>query len=246
MIRSETSYIYLSGVIGACLFLFVGCGPSKFTIERSPDLEKYQIKSIAVMPFDAIETPQITEPRNPEFFVPGGAKRSDISLGQPEVKSKLEYPTTGVPTHAPEKITRMVYGRLQNWRGISVVPLDESASKAAGLQKELTNGQLAQKLAPELKMDAILFGKVFVYKDRMGSKWGGEPATVGFELRLVSADGRTLWVGNYYEQQRPMNEDLVGSVQRGAVFVTAEELAEYGVDHLLREFPYGHPTSKPS
>jgi hypothetical protein len=46
-------------------------------------------------------------------------------------------------------------------------------------------------------------------------------------------------VGNYYERQRPMIEDMMGFVQRWGMFVTAEELATYGVDHLLLEFPFG-------
>ena len=36
-----------------------------------------------------------------------------------------------------------------------------------------------------------------------------------------------------------MTEDLMGFIQRRGVFVTAEELATYGVEHLLLEFPFG-------
>ena len=230
-------------ILGTGVLILSACAPSKFAIERSPELEKYHIRTIAVVPFDAIETPQVTEPRDAEFLVPGGIKRSDISLGKPEVTSKLDYPTAGVPSYAAEKITRMIYGRMQNWRGIRVVPLDDAAIalKSVGKTKELPAVPLAEQLTAQLKVDAVLLGKVLVYRERGGSKFGGDPATVGFELKLVAADGRVLWVGNYYEQQRPMNEDIVGFWQRGGVFVTAETLAEYGVEHLLREFPYGGP-----
>jgi hypothetical protein len=47
-----------------------------------------------------------------------------------------------------------------------------------------------------------------------------------------------LWVGRYYERQRPMTEDLIGFLQRWA-FVTAGELTEYGVEEVLKEFPFG-------
>jgi hypothetical protein len=40
-----------------------------------------------------------------------------------------------------------------------------------------------------------------------------------------------------------MNEDLFGFLQRWA-FVTAEELAEYGVDEVLRDFPFGGEEGK--
>ncbi|MEK9139668.1 MAG: hypothetical protein AAB308_01325, partial [Nitrospirota bacterium] len=77
------------------------------------------------------------------------------------------------------------------------------------------------------------------YQERVGSRLGANPpATVGFETKVVAADGQVLWVGGYYERQRPMTEDLMGFLQRWA-FVTAAELAEYGVDEVLKNFPFG-------
>jgi hypothetical protein len=238
-------------VLGSAVVAMVaGCAPSKVSIDRSPEIDKYLVKTIAIVPFDHVETPQITVTQNPEFLVPGGAKRSDISMGKPEVTARLDHPTVTVPSYAAEKVTRMIYRRLQNWQGIQVMPLDEAtaALKAARDKREdaTTTAELARRIAGRLKTDAVLLGRVSVYQERGGSKFGGDPATVGFEVRLVAADGRTLWVGNYYEQQRPMNEDLVGFFQRGGVFVTAEELAEYGADRLVKEFPFGYPTSRPS
>jgi hypothetical protein len=58
-------------------------------------------------------------------------------------------------------------------------------------------------------------------------------------VKVVAADGQVLWVGNYYERQRPMNEDFTGFVQRRGAFVTAEELAQYGVEEILKKFPFG-------
>ena len=79
-----------------------------------------------------------------------------------------------------------------------------------------------------------------MYQERVGGRFGASPpATVGFEVQVVAADGQVLWEGNYYEKQRPMTEDLMGFIQRHGMFVTAEELAIYGVDHMLLEFPFG-------
>jgi hypothetical protein len=236
-------------VLGAAVLLaLAGCAPAKVSIDRSPDIDKYRVKTIAVLPFEFLETPQVTEMRDAEFSVPGGAKRSDISLGKPEVTAKLDHPTVTVPPYAAEKVTRMIYGRLSNWTGIRVLPPDETtgAAKMAGTARDGTTiGPIAQKIAGALKVDAVLFGRLLVYQERGGSKFGGDPATVGFEVKLVAADGRTLWVGNYYEQQRPMNEDIVGFWQRGGVFVTAEELAEYGADRVVAQFPFGEPLPRP-
>ena len=98
----------------------------------------------------------------------------------------------------------------------------------------------AMMVAKRLKADASLIGQVLVYQERVGGRFGASPpATVGFEARVVAADGQVLWEGNYYEKQRPMTEDFMGFIQRHGVFVTAEELAIYGVDHMLLEFPFG-------
>src|SRR5205823_12553298 len=102
--------------------------------------------------------------------------------------------------------------------------------------------ELAKRMLSQLSADAVLVGRVLVYQERGGSKWGGEPASVGFEVKLLGPDGTTLWVGNYYERQLPMNQDLVGFFQHGGLFVTAEELAEYGVERLIKKFPFsGRP-----
>jgi hypothetical protein len=98
----------------------------------------------------------------------------------------------------------------------------------------------AMMVAKQLKADASLIGQVRVYQERVGGRFGASPpATVGFEAQVVAADGQVLWEGNYYERQRPMTEDLMGFIQRRGVFVTAEELALYGVEQMLLEFPFG-------
>jgi hypothetical protein len=95
-------------------------------------------------------------------------------------------------------------------------------------------------VAKQLKADAALMGYVSMYQERVGSRLGADPAaSVGFDVKMVAADGRVLWIGQYYERQRPLTEDFVGFVKRYGVFVTAEELAEYGVEEVLKEFPFG-------
>ena len=222
-----------------------GCAPSKVQVHTFPSAEKYRVKTVVVMPFEALSTPQLADPGTPEFPVPGGAKRSDISVSVPPSPDRRDRPTLIVPAHAAEKVTQIVYGKLRNWEGIRALSPDEAdqAIKELGpATKGLAPQQVARQVAERLSADAVLLGKVLVYQERVGSKLGADPAAVGFELKLVAADGETLWVGNYYEKQRPMNEDFVGFVQRGFGFVTAEELAEYGAEQVIRKFPFGGPS----
>lgn len=223
-----------------------GCAPSKVKIETFPSVEKYRVKTVVVMPFEALSTPQIADPLTHEFAVPGGAKRSDISVSVPPSPDRRDRPTVTVPAHAAEKVAHIVYGKLRNWEGIQVLSPDDAAQTIKGLglaTKELAADQVARRVAEKLSADAVLLGKVLVYQERVGSKLGADPAAVGFEVKLMTADGEPLWVGNYYEKQRPMNEDLLGFLQRWG-FVTAEELAQYGADHVIREFPYGGPSPR--
>lgn len=229
----------LLGLAGAVL---PGCGPTKVTTTSAPDIEKYRIKTIAVLPFEALATPQVAERRNTEILGPQGVLRSDISLGIPPTVERQRQPTATVPAAAAERVTQIVYGRLRLGGGLVTLSPGETGRAAAALGAQvakLPQAQFVGRLAEQMKADAVLVGRVLIYQERGGSKWGGEPAVVGFELKLVGADGRVLWVGNYFERQRPMIEDFAGFVDRGGVFVTADELASYGAEHVIKQFPFG-------
>lgn len=233
-----------SSVSAALLFgcvMLTGCGPTKVTVESSPQIESYQVKSVVVLPFDRLTTPQVLEPPAPRFLEPRGAKRSDIALAIPPSTERYDNPATIVPEWAPEKVTRIFYERLSR-RGDLRVISPEQARAAVEMVKDETGGLsrevIARETAQRLGADASLIGRVLVYQERAGSKWGAEPAAVGFEVKLIAPDGTILWTANYYEKQRPMNEDLIGFLGRWG-FVTAEELAAYGADRMVRKFPFG-------
>ncbi len=232
--------------LAAALFVVAGCAPFKVQVETFPSVEKYRVKTVVVMPFEVLSTPQIADPLTHEFLVPGGAKKSDISVSTPPSPDRRDRPTVTVPAYAGEKVAGIVYTKLVNWEGIRALSPDEAAQAIKGLgpaTKELAANQVARQVAQRLSADAVLLGKVLVYQERVGSKLGADPAAVGFEVKLIAADGETLWVGNYYEKQRPMNEDLLGFVQRWG-FVTAEELAEYGAERVIQKFPFGGPSPR--
>lgn len=225
----------------------VGCAPAKVTINESPKLGEYTVRSLAILPFEGLHTPQSIDTGAADLYVPSGMIRSNISVTIPLQAERLDTPTVTVPNYAPEKVTRLVSKRLQQWDGLKVIPPEDAkgaippstpGQSPADATEEAAK-QLAKAVAEKLSTDAVLVGRVLIYKERGGTKMGGSPATVGFELRLIAADGTTLWIGSYYEKQRPMTEDIAGFWERGGVFVTADELAHYGVDHVLEKFPFG-------
>ncbi|HTO53944.1 MAG TPA: hypothetical protein VMR50_11205 [Myxococcota bacterium] len=88
------------------------------------------------------------------------------------------------------------------------------------------------------KADALLSGTVRRYLERDGTSSGvRRPASVWIVLELRDAAGQSLWTGTYEETQPALSDD-VGSLprawERGFRWVTADDLAAYGVRELVR------------
>jgi hypothetical protein len=241
MTQAMRSRVVLAISAVALATITTGCSGSKVTTKSSAELGRYKIRSIVLMPFTTMATPQARDQDDLILPIPDSLRRSDISLGIPRDVQPPSRQTMVVPGYAAEKVTELFWGRLRDRKGLLVLPPGDAvkASSADGELAQVGREKAAAVVAKRLKADAALFGLVSVYQERVGSRLGADPpATVGFEVKVVAADGQLLWVGGYYERQRPMNEDLLGFIQRWA-FVTAAELAEYGVEEVLKDFPFG-------
>jgi hypothetical protein len=240
--RRVAGRMRMVAVATGCIMLGA-CAPTKVTTTASPAIDQYQIHSVVIMPFDRLATPQILDSADSELSVPRGARRSDIQIApDPRASGHLDRETSTVPAFVPDKVSQMVYRKLRKLKGLQVV----AAEEAAPMMKAPRSGmpgvpveQAATEAIRSTRSDAALVGRVLVYRERDGSRWGANPAIVGFEVKLIGSDGVTLWTANYYEKQRPLIEDLTGFWQHGGGFVTAEELAEYGAERIVREFPFG-------
>ena len=219
-----------------------GCSGSKVTTRSSGELPRYQIHTIALVPFTTLATPQVRDVIDQTFSVPPGARRSDMAIAVPPNTEQPLRQTVTVPTGAGDIVTQLLWSRLKTRQGVTVLSPSEvvKALTSQALAQPSAGQSPAVTVAKQLKADASLIGQVLVYQERVGGRFGASPpATVGFEAKVVAADGQVLWEGNYYEKQRPMTEDLMGFIHRHGVFVTAEELANYGVEQMLLEFPFG-------
>lgn len=229
-------------LVGIALLMVAGCSGSKVTTKASAELSRYQIRTIALVPFTTLATPQVRDAADQHFSVPPEVRRSDMAMAVPPTIEQPLRQTVIVPAGAGDVITQLLWSRLKVRQGMTVLSPGEATralTSQAASQPSAAQSQ-AVTVAKQLKADASLIGQVRVYQERVGGRFGASPpATVGFEAKVVAADGQVLWEGNYYEKQRPMTEDLMGFIQRRGVFVTAEELAAYGVEHMLNEFPFG-------
>jgi len=220
----------------------VGCSGSKVTTKSSAELPRYQIRTIALVPFTTLATPQVRDIVDPTFSVPAEVLRNNTGIVVPPNIEQSVRQTVIIPPSAGETVTQLLWSRLRIRQGMTVLVPSEAAKVLASqaTARPPSDESMAVVVAKQLKADASLIGQVRVYQERVGGRFGASPpATVGFEAKLVAADGQVLWVGNYYERQRPMIEDMMGFFDRWGMFVTAEELAMYGVDHMLLEFPFG-------
>ena len=232
--------------------LCVGCSPDRVSVKTAPELNATPIRTMAVVPFDALSTPQQTSFRSEVFLTPqlGPTGYHGSFEGSPQpISDRLTSRTMTVSADAAAKITRMVYDKLRRRSGIQVRSLEQTAQAKMALNPAATGmkpRELAKRIGSELSADAVLLGLVRVYREREGSKIAATPSEVGFGLQLLSTrDGAILWSGDYYEEQKPLIEDLAGFIERGGTFVTVEQLAEYGVERVMERFPLGQGVSKP-
>ncbi|MDR4493733.1 MAG: hypothetical protein AB7P17_09060 [Nitrospirales bacterium] len=221
----------------------VACVPPKVQTQQAPQFAPSAINSVALVPFRILETPQwgsnplrggIRDPEEirTQFRLPG-TDQIDVTEGR---KNLYVVPEVGA-----QRLTNMVMSALAGRPSLRVVGPPETAVtiKTEGSQISPSFSSMAKDVGTRFSVDAVLLGLVRTYRERDGSKLGATPAAVGFELYLVrSDDGVVLWKGEYYEEQKPMTEDIVGFWEKGG-FVTVDELASFGVNKVMNAFPVG-------
>ena len=194
-----------------------GCGATTTETITAPQIEQYRIVRIAVLPF---------------------------MVSPPTPGQRQGYAAPAPPAIAGDKLADVFYLKLNTREGLAVVPPQMVRETMPSITASVAGRTVLRDLGERLDVAAVLEGTVEVYQERKGSAIGLEraedAAAVGFSVRLISVkDGKPLWTGDYYERQRPLTEDLSGFLERGARFLTIEQLANSAVDKVLREFPLG-------
>ena len=227
------------------LLTIVACVPQKVTITSSPSFQPSTIHKLAILPFQTLSTPQRYLPSSSHAVADPTEIRSQFRLpASQSVGGQLAHTDlVKVPYLAAQRVASMVYESLEYRSGIHLVPSFEVKKllEASDLQEpEVHWKEMVKQIGSRLGVDAVVIGLVRTYRERVGTKIGATPAAVGFEVHLVDPqNGRIYWTGEYYEEQKPMTEDIVGFVERSGAFVTAKELAEYGVHKMMKQFPVG-------
>lgn len=219
----------------------LACSGPKLSTKSYPEAGGYQVRSVVVMPFATLATPQAVPLQTASPQALESSLHFDRSLVPPPGPKRLLRRTASVPPAAGMKVARIFSEALRGRAGIRVF----SPAEAEVQLKQLVAAEQGKpehagaRVAKRLKADAVLIGLLRVFRERDGSRYGAEPAAVGFGVTLIAADGQVLWTGDYYEAQRPLTEDVTGFLERGVGFLTADELATDAVQQLVRHFPYG-------
>lgn len=105
---------------------------------------------------------------------------------------------------------------------------------------DTSHSKIVQVLTERTGTDALLYGKIYRYKEREGTGFAvNEPASVAFGLVLYEGKtGKTLWAELFDETQKPLSENILNiRLYKKIKWLTAKELASNGLDHLLKTFP---------
>lgn len=102
--------------------------------------------------------------------------------------------------------------------------------------------QVLRDVGEELEVEAVVVGNVYRFRERKGVSYTVEqPASVTFDLHLLRvSDGAIVWRGQFDKTQSSLMENLLqisSFFREKGRWVTAEELAEEGMERVLQTFP---------
>jgi hypothetical protein len=161
--------------------------------------------------------------------------------------AELCFDTRDVRRGAGENLTRYMQAALEDRLGERMIPLGETLTVYQGLAKDQTADSprsLAVRLGRELRAAHIVAGTVWRYRERTGTaRASASPASVAFVVYIINVtDGRRLWKGTHFETQKPLSQSIFEArtfFKRGVRWLTVDELARYGIDEIVEQFPYG-------
>ncbi len=210
------------------LFLLVaGLYPGQSFAQSESGTSVVTVEKIAVMP----------------FFKGMYGYRLNETINVPI--SQLSYNLQNMPHGSAKILTGLVNRSLQNHYDEKLIPLSEVEEIAAQTGYDGTRDTIqtvALKTGKTLGTPLIFAGNIWRFKERVGSAIGiRSPASVAFAIYLFDVPaGKMLWMAKFEETQRSLLENLlrIGAFfERGAKWLTASELASYGIKELIKKSP---------
>lgn len=227
--------IYIVGIFAFWATLMMlgyhsdGCKAQTQITQRS--LSEVRVEKIALMPF---LTGQLESPNAP------------IAKPLSKPLSQLVLNARGLPQGTDEIMNRIVSQALKVRFQDRVVSTDHVAEAYQAVlmddQALDTPRKRAIRLGEALEANLVMVGAVWRYREKgVFAESPDSPASVGFALYLVDVEtGARLWRGSFDGTQKTLSQDVIGSLKQlnmGLRWLSAEELAQYGLKSVLRKLP---------
>jgi hypothetical protein len=154
---------------------------------------------------------------------------------------------TGEVLPAAESIlTENLIVLLKEKKAFEVIPSEVVYGTLPDLFSEnadtLGEKELAVKTGRALKVDAVMVGYVYRFRERTGNRYAAKiPASVAFGLNLVhTGKGEVVWSAGFDETQQSLSDNLFSLstfLNRKGEWVTARQMTASGMRHILTVFP---------
>jgi len=155
------------------------------------------------------------------------------------------FTTCALPQNAEAIVQDLFLQRMEKSGKFAVIPPYQSDSVYRKVKIDNEKATVKEQLrmtGKALEVDAIVIGYVSCFRERVGYAYSVErPASVTFGVYMIqSSDGDIAWGRIYDKTQQSFSENIMQSstfFSRGLKWVTAAELAEDGVDEIVKTFP---------
>ncbi|UCH19542.1 MAG: hypothetical protein JSU83_13235 [Deltaproteobacteria bacterium] len=227
---ANTLTIYLMVITTLIINYVCVWASSDTTTAGKIDLSELTFERIAVMPFliGKLESPD---------------KPVEKPLSQP--LPQLLADNYNVKEKSGQVMTRLVDETLRARFRDKVVPAETVTEAFLDISSDHTIDtprKLAMKLGDVIGADLVVVGTLWRFREKGTDAQPPEgSASIAFAVFLVDVPtGKRLWRGAFDGTQKALTEDVVGglkAIKMGIRWLSADELARYGVKQVFRKFP---------
>ena len=208
------------------LIAFFGCASSTPVRTAEAGKDVAVPKKIAVVPFEKLTSED-------------GSRVARCPVGG------TVYTTCALPQNAEAIVQDFFLQRLEKSVKSAVIPPYQSDPVYQKVKSDNPSASVTQQLqmtGKALEVDGIVIGYVSCLRERVGYAYSVErPASVTFGIYMIqSSDGDLVWGRIYDKTQQSFTENVMQAsafFSMGLKWATAAELAEYGVDEIMKTFP---------
>jgi len=184
-------------------------------------------------------------------IIPFFQGKFDISSDEPQDKlltcsiDQLCFITEDIRPGSDKKLTGLTQRALTEKLGPQILPkgfVSDASDKIRPFPPGATPKSIAIETGKSAGADFVLIGSVWRYKNRVSAKGSSDqPTSVAFVVYLLDVPtGNIFWKNKFVKSQTTLTQDITNFklvVKGGVKWLSADELAEYGVNAVFEEFP---------